>query len=1028
MGSICASSFGEHVTSARAASVERASVVLGVTDVLVQREGRHRSCGRRTRLLCATPPRDPAESLDPPPQRIDLATVGCQCPAQATHLPQGQNTCQKGRDTDGEHEDRPQRQGPVFTKLLHTPRDAEHGKDRDGRPEPNEHRAAMTRPARSNPRPRAVHRYIDRARLGALGRCPLSTSLLIECRQGSDRRRRHRSATRQTRFLDEDLDGVPRHELQSTSELMSERLRLAGSDVEHGLAVGHWLRLVDEGGSGDDLDVVEVSDEVPPLDDFSQRHDRHTPDHRSSPNLDWCTSPHTRAEYARQAGQFPTGARHPPWLDYRFVTTDPVLDPQAAPKVGPAISVIIATYLGAERIERALDSLAAQSLDSEQFEAVIVVNGDDDETLGTVLRWRRANPGPQIRTIRTRTAGASHARNLGIGAARGTYCTFLDDDDWLSSTFLADLLAAAEPDVVVVGRINDVVGPVDAVPNPRNYFTHQAVRWAGTTVPFSVAPTAAAANAAKLVATRHAAEVGYDGALRSGEDVVFWCDLMTRQDLRFRFVEVQAHAVYYRWSRDESISRRRSSFQFSVVERLDVIERVLGLDDRGRQNSAALTSIARAQAMRINAYLHERPDEREHVLSEIRSRAITAFPYGTVNRGLARELVIAYAFPPTNDTSGIVMARRIRKRGEAVDVIASGLKKVRTADPTTTLIAGEHVARRIVIPERSTFGHWPLIEAFCTTGYAEIQLLETPYDSVYSRSMWPAAHVLAALYKIRHPDVHWRAEFSDPLLYDARGERRDTTVDPDSELILEFRQALAERSIEPPEDDNLFAWIELLVYTLADEILFTNTNQLEYMLGYHEGNDEQSIRERAVIEPHPTLPRRYYDLVESDYSFDPAKINIGYFGVFYKVRGVGDILEALATLPVETRSRFAVHIFTDKPKATARTVAENRMSDIVHVRPYVTYLEFLNLTTKLDWLLVCDARTRESHGSNPYLPSKLSDYRGAGTPIWAIVEESSILSATDVHAKSVLGDVDGAAHVLDNMLRVHAQQDAFTPS
>lgn len=708
-----------------------------------------------------------------------------------------------------------------------------------------------------------------------------------------------------------------------------------------------------------------------------------------------------------------------PRLHYPVVTTDQHLAAVASPGQDPVISVILPTFRGAGRITRALDSVAAQTLRSTEHETLVIVNGDDDETADVVRRWTRENPEIAVRLIQTRTPGAGNARNLGVGAARGTYCTFLDDDDWLSPTFLADLLAQAKPGVVVVGRINDVVGAVDSFADPRNYFNHQVVRWAGTTATFSSVPTAAAANAAKLVETRLALDAPFDTSLNSGEDVVFWCDIMTRGELALRFVDIDTHAVYYRWSRDDSISRRDASFEFNVLERLEVIERLLRLRDSRPSHAVALSSVARAQVNHVNKYLGQFPEQRDAVLDEIRTRRIRGFPYSALNKGLAKDLVVAYAFPPTNDTSGIVVARRVRERGRPVDVISSGLTTLRSADPSTTVIAEEHVARHTVVPGDSTFGSWPLIEEFCVRGRAEIAKFKTSYERIYSRSMWPAAHILAASYKLENPDVTWIAEFSDPLLYDSRGERRTGTVDPDSELVREFRRELLERGIDPPRDDNLFAWIELLVYALADEIHFTNPNQLEYMMGYLEDASlRASIRERSKIDPHPTLPSEYYSIASSTYETDRSKINIGYFGVFYAVRGVGDILDALETLTMDARKHFCLHIFTDKPQKTRRTVHAREMDENVKVQPYVPYLAFLNLTTKLDWLLVCDARTSESHGMNPYLPSKLSDYQGSGTPIWAIVEDSSVLSEREVHAKSRLGDVEGAAHVLKTMLQL----------
>jgi hypothetical protein len=107
-------------------------------------------------------------------------------------------------------------------------------------------------------------------------------------------------------------------------------------------------------------------------------------------------------------------------------------------------------------------------------------------------------------------------------------------------------------------------------------------------------------------------------------------------------------------------------------------------------------------------------------------------------------------------------------------------------------------------------------------------------------------------------------------------------------------------------------------------------------------------------------------------------------------------------------------------------MAERGLSDVVVAAPYVPYLEFLNLTTRMDVLLVNDARTRGIHETNPYLPSKWSDYRGSGTDVWAVVEPGSVLSTQDVAYRSELGDVDDAVRVLRAIVRDHALADAAT--
>mgnify|MGYP007102638487 CR=1 FL=1 len=45
-------------------------------------------------------------------------------------------------------------------------------------------------------------------------------------------------------------------------------------------------------------------------------------------------------------------------------------------------------------------------------------------------------------------------------------------------------------------------------------------------------------------------------------------------------------------------------------------------------------------------------------------------------------------------------------------------------------------------------------------------------EVVYSRSMFPGSHIAAYLYKRRHPNVIWYAEFSDPIAYTSSGTKR----------------------------------------------------------------------------------------------------------------------------------------------------------------------------------------------------------------------------------------------------------------
>ena len=91
----------------------------------------------------------------------------------------------------------------------------------------------------------------------------------------------------------------------------------------------------------------------------------------------------------------------------------------------PSISIVIPTYNRAGTIERALDSVFAQTF--QDFEVIVVDDGSRDAT-----RERVALYGDRVRYIYQENQGCSAARNRGIAEARGAFVAFLDsDDEWL---------------------------------------------------------------------------------------------------------------------------------------------------------------------------------------------------------------------------------------------------------------------------------------------------------------------------------------------------------------------------------------------------------------------------------------------------------------------------------------------------------------------------------------------------------------------------------------------------------------------
>ncbi|WP_293825267.1 glycosyltransferase [uncultured Parolsenella sp.] len=108
----------------------------------------------------------------------------------------------------------------------------------------------------------------------------------------------------------------------------------------------------------------------------------------------------------------------------------------------PKVSVIIPAYNVDRFIGRAIESLQNQTM--RNFELLIVDDGSTDRT-GEVAD-RMAERDIRIDVIHTKNQGAAAARNTALDRARGEFVHFVDGDDWVEPTMLADLVKIAEAD------------------------------------------------------------------------------------------------------------------------------------------------------------------------------------------------------------------------------------------------------------------------------------------------------------------------------------------------------------------------------------------------------------------------------------------------------------------------------------------------------------------------------------------------------------------------------------------------------
>ena len=100
------------------------------------------------------------------------------------------------------------------------------------------------------------------------------------------------------------------------------------------------------------------------------------------------------------------------------------------------VSVIIPVYNGEKTIEKCINSIINQSY--KDLEIIIVNDGSTDNTYEICQKYSQKDD--RIQVINQENKGVCLARNIGIKFSKGDYIQFVDSDDWLEPSIIADCI------------------------------------------------------------------------------------------------------------------------------------------------------------------------------------------------------------------------------------------------------------------------------------------------------------------------------------------------------------------------------------------------------------------------------------------------------------------------------------------------------------------------------------------------------------------------------------------------------------
>ena len=112
----------------------------------------------------------------------------------------------------------------------------------------------------------------------------------------------------------------------------------------------------------------------------------------------------------------------------------------------PKISIIVPVYNAEKYLNRCVDSILSQTF--KDFEILLIDDGSKDKSGAICDEYAKKDN--RVRVFHKENGGVSSARNVGLDEAKGKYISFVDSDDWVVPSYLAELLSLYHGDIDLV--------------------------------------------------------------------------------------------------------------------------------------------------------------------------------------------------------------------------------------------------------------------------------------------------------------------------------------------------------------------------------------------------------------------------------------------------------------------------------------------------------------------------------------------------------------------------------------------------
>jgi hypothetical protein len=348
--------------------------------------------------------------------------------------------------------------------------------------------------------------------------------------------------------------------------------------------------------------------------------------------------------------------------------------------------------------------------------------------------------------------------------------------------------------------------------------------------------------------------------------------------------------------------------------------------------------------------------------------------------------VISWFFPPINSSEGLVTFKLLKNSEYEYVVFTQRENSSWSYGSNNPDLISPNI-HCVYSPEK-TFKKW------IAEGIEYFKANSDDFDVIMSRSMPPESHILALKIHELFPEKKWIASFGDPIARMPYTTMQRGHVSP-------FRWNPKEVSVKnliwlfsPKRFINGFVWyfkyrlpvkqlelkennLESKVINKADKLIFNNKEEEDYILK----NYPLEIANKACVLLHPFDENLY-----------PQNKNIRknimtYIGHLDYIRTPRPLLEAIVKLKErdnKLHDLLQVEFYGNMTTQDKIFILDNDLTDIVHIKGNIGYLESLKIMKSSDWLLHIDGKFNSILDTNIFFAAKLADYIGSGNKIFGI--------------------------------------------